>query len=137
MTLKTPKNQSGAGTSGTMLSWHPTPWTKLSEENLYKKVSCNLVFSRTHKRLHTSFTLTNPNKKNKKTKQKPKTKQKAPAKTQKKKSITGHKITAFLSASHVALLKQVFQVVLRQPVLCNTPLNVFHLVFFLVAALPV
>lgn len=57
-------------------------------------------------------------------------------KPREKKSITGHKITAFLLVSHVDLLKQVFQVVLRLPVLCNTPLNVFHLVFFIVAAKP-
>lgn len=60
---------------------------------------------------------------------------KSPSQNQgEKKSITGHKVTAFLFVSHAALLKQVFQVVLGQPVLCNTPLNVFHLVFPVVAA---
>ncbi|TRZ12674.1 hypothetical protein HGM15179_014433, partial [Zosterops borbonicus] len=46
MTLKTPKNQRDAATSGTMLSWHLTPRTKLYEENLYQRVSCKMMFSR-------------------------------------------------------------------------------------------
>lgn len=45
-------------------------------------------------------------------------------KKKKKKSIVWHKIATFLFISHTALLKQVFQVILWQTLLCNIPLNI-------------
>lgn len=44
--------------------------------------------------------------------------------TKQKKSIIWHKIAVYLFVSHTALLKQVFQVIFWQTLLCNTPLNV-------------
>lgn len=41
-----------------------------------------------------------------------------------------HKIVVFLFVSHTALLKQVFQVILWQTVLCNIPLNVCQMRVF-------